>query len=335
MNGQAVNGALTDTPPFLGNESQSQDVDVVVLPVAYELTTSWGEGTANGPFACLEASSQVETWDDDLKIELEGQVEIATRPLLIPKSPNLKGQLLEIAETLSPDLIGSSFPLVLGGEHGLLPAILAGVADHPKISGDLSKLTVIQIDAHADLRDSLLGEKMSHACAARRSLDLGVGRLIQIGVRALSKEERTIIDNDSRVTCFKARNLICPVKDNGWESMLQLLDELNGPVHLSIDIDGLDGPLVPSTGTPVPGGLQYWHVIEIIETLFSSSNNEVISADINEIVGTSSDRLTPFSAALLAVKIVACVQQKGVTKIEQPPLTNPCFRLHALWEMIE
>ena len=171
----------------------------------------------------------------------------------------------------------------------------------------LSDLTIVQIDAHADLRDQLNGERLSHGTVIRRALDLGVGRVIQIGVRAYSMEEEELMRSEDRIQTWLARDLLSVSDGNlEWNRMIGSLSEISGPVWLTFDVDGLDGSLVPSTGTPVPGGLSHWGAVEVIESLFSSESCEVIGADVNEIVPGTEGSLTQFSAALIATKIVAC-----------------------------
>ena len=178
-------------------------------------------------------------------------------------------------------------------------------SDHPALEGDLGRLTVVQIDAHADLRSQLDGEPFSHACAAARALDLGVGRLLQVGVRAHSLEEQQRIDDDARITTWFARDVMAPRGgEANWASFIEVLKGLEGPVHLTFDIDGLDGTLVPATGTPVPGGLSYWHAVQAIEAMFSAPKATVISADVNEIARQDGTPLTQFTAAMVATKIV-------------------------------
>ena len=158
---------------------------------------------------------------------------------------------------------GHCFPLTLGGEHGILPPLVRAARQHPLVEGDLERLTVVQIDAHADLRDHLDGETYSHACASGRSLDLGIGRLLQVGIRAYSKEEAELIESDERITTFFAKDTQSTLHGaKHWSQWLETLSGVSGPVHLTIDIDGLDGSLVPATGTPVPGGLTYWQVLK-------------------------------------------------------------------------
>ena len=290
---------------FLGLPETGEDVDVVVLPLPYELTTSYGQGTAQGPAACIASSGHVELFDAELGIDLPASVKMYTAPEWDGEGGSLAQQLDNIASYLQPWYRGDCFPVVLGGEHGILPPLVHAARHHPLVDGDLSRLTVVQIDAHADLRPELDGEAYSHACAAGRSLDLGVGRLLQVGIRAYSKEEAEIIECDERITTFFARDTQSPTHgQESWKAWLSELSTLSGPVHLTVDIDGLDGSLVPATGTPVPGGLSYWQAIETIRAVFSAPNAVIISADINEIVAQEGSPITEFTAAMLATKAI-------------------------------
>ena len=165
-------------------------------------------------------------------------------------------------------------------------------------------MTIIQIDAHADLRDELDGEPYSHACAIARSLDEGALAVHQVGIRAYCLQEAMLIDNDDRIHTWFAREIMSPSTGAAvWSKWLESIKDITGPVHLTVDIDGLDGSLVPATGTPVPGGLTFWHTVETIEAVFA--NCQVISADVNEIVPQEYTPLTQFTAAMIATKITA------------------------------
>ena len=293
-------------PTFLGlPEDGTAAPDVVILPLPYELTTSYGQGTAEGPMACLEASAQVEVYEVMLGEDLPAGLAFRTEKPWTSDAGSLLEQLDDMEAFLRPWCSGDVFPMALGGEHGILPPLLAALRDHPALDGDLGRLTVVQIDAHADLRSQLDGEPFSHASAAARALDLGVGRLLQVGVRAHSLEEQQRIDDDARITTWFARDVMAPRGgETNWASFLEVLKGLEGPVHLTFDIDGLDGTLVPATGTPVPGGLSFWHAVQAIEAVFSAPKATVISADVNEIARQDGTPLTQFTAAMVATKIV-------------------------------
>jgi len=297
----------SDSTTFLGlKESDSGPWDIAVLQIPLEMTSSYGEGTRHGPLACVEASSQVELHDPILTSELPCGAEIHTAEPWSSDAPSLREQLDSIGEYVKPWIVGGQFPLILGGEHGILLPIVESLSSHHEIS-DLSDLTIVQIDAHADLRDQLNGERFSHGTVIRRSLDLGVGKVIQIGVRAFSEEEEALMSMDDRIETWFAKDLLAVSGGHlEWDSLISRIGDISGPVWITFDVDGLDGSLVPSTGTPVPGGLSHWGSVEIIEKIFSSEKCSVIGADVNEIVPGSDGPLTQFSAALIATKILAC-----------------------------
>lgn len=291
---------------FLGlPEDVSVSPDIVIVPLPYEMTTSYGQGTADGPKAFIEASTQVELFDVRVGEDLPAGMRFRTIEAWCSDAPTLRKQLNEMAVFASDFFHGDCFPLFIGGEHGILPPVVSASRVHPLIDGNLENLTIVQIDAHADLREELDGEVLSHACAASRSLDLGVGKLVQVGIRAFSKQEFELINTDNRISTFFARDVCSP--SNGltyWNEFIEEIKSITGPVHLSIDIDGLDGSLVPATGTPVPGGLGFWHIDELLIALFQGECT-VISADVNEIVEQKDNPLTQFTAAQIGTRIIS------------------------------
>ena len=144
---------------------------------------------------------------------------------------------------------------------------------------------------------------------------------MQFGIRAYSKEEEEMFMDDERIETYLARDILSP-SDNGkhWFEWLDKLGELKGPVWITLDLDGLDGNIVPATGTPVPGGLYFWQVVETIEKLFTNTNILVLGTDINEIVPDKNTPLTQFTAAMLATKTVALHLS---TKTETSAMKNP------------
>jgi agmatinase len=280
---------------FLGLADSTGDADIIIASIPYELTTSYGQGTAAGPAACIEASGQVELFDDLLGEELPAGAIIRTVEPWNGEGDTLQQQLDGIGNYAAQQYATGAFPIFLGGEHGILPGILRGCPQ---------KVTLIQIDAHADLRDELGGEPYSHACAIARSLDEGAIGVHQVGIRAYCRQEADYIESDDRVNTWFARDVMSPCTGaKAWGEWLESISQIEGPVHLTIDIDGLDGSLVPATGTPVPGGLSFWHVVQTIETAFANCN--IISADVNEIVAQEDTPLTQFTAAMIATKITA------------------------------
>ena len=286
---------------FLGLPEGQGTPDVAILSVPYELTSSYGQGSNKGPKATIAASAQVELYDALLPEDLPCGFQIRTAEAWNGEGGTLQEQLSGICEYVTPYLT-SSFPVILGGEHGMLPAIISAVSE----GINLKDLTIVQIDAHADLRDELEGDSFSHACAIRRSLDLGVGQILQIGIRAFAREEIEFADNDGRVQSWFARDILNPYGgEAAWRKWLDTLSRISGPVWLTLDMDGLDPAYVPTTGTPVPGGLAYWQIVETIETISTASDAKWIGADINEIVPDPNNNVTEFTAAMLATKIVS------------------------------
>ena len=285
---------------FLGLPEEEGEPDVTILSVPYELTSSYGQGSNEGPKATISASAQVELFDALLPKDLPCGFRIKTAEPWDGEGDSLREQLGGIREYVSNH--NSSFPVILGGEHGMLSAIMEAVGKDT----ELNQLTIVQIDAHADLRDELEGEPFSHACAARRVLDLGVGKILQIGIRAFSREEAEFAYTDDRVDSWLARDILNPQGGEvAWKDWLDAVSKIDGPVWLTLDMDGLDPVYVPTTGTPVPGGLSYWQVVETIETLASAPDSVWIGADVNEIVPDPTNNVTEFTAAMLVTKIVS------------------------------
>ena len=165
---------------FLGLPDIAGPADVIIASIPYELTTSYGQGTGQGPAACIEASGQVELYDDLLGEELPAGRIIRTVEPWDGEGASLQEQLDGISKYAEQQYASGAFPVFLGGEHGILPAVLRGYPE---------KVTLIQIDAHADLRNQYDGNKFSHATAIRRCLDFKNVKVISFGIRNLSKEE--------------------------------------------------------------------------------------------------------------------------------------------------
>ena len=297
-----------DSHTFLAlEESESGPWDIVILQIPLEMTVSYGTGTSKGPSSTIEASSQVETYSTFIRGDLPSGLVIRTLDPWTYEGPSLEAHLDSIESYVINGISGGAFPLLLGGEHGiLLPAIRA----LRKIGNfALENLTLVQVDAHADLRDELNGERFSHGTVVRRCLEEGIGRVLQIGVRAFSKEECIVMENDDRILSWMAKDIR---KNRAVESEItDFISEIQGPVWLSIDIDALDPSIVPATGTPVPGGLDYWFVNDLIEKLFSGNAN-VVGADVSEIA-PDDHGVTQFTAATIAASILAgiCYRNRG------------------------
>ena len=282
---------------FLDMEGAPLDeADVAILSVPYEGTVSYGGGTARGPQAILTAGPHLETFDEELAFDLDGGLRVATLPPITPDpAERPESYLARLKSACMGFGLCPPFPLTFGGEHSITPAVLGG------IRGDCSDVTVVQIDAHADLRDEYNGTKNNHACAMRRVLDLGVKQLVSIGIRSCTGEEFEMARDDHRITTWYAHELRAPGR---FEALLESLREIEGPVYFTVDIDGLDCTLCPATGTPQPGGLSWFEATDIARALVREGKAEVFGADIVEVAPMEQSQINEMVAAKLGFKIL-------------------------------
>ena len=257
-------------PNFLNLDEEASDADrsgVLILPLPLDITASWKRGTGDGPAAILAASHHIEFYDEELDAipwELVGG--IATQPTPeLPVDPAAASQVIfEIASSLvRPDRL----LLSLGGEHAVTaPLVRAHRAVWPALS-------VVQIDAHADLRDSYLGSPHNHACPMRRIVEDGVF-LTGIGIRSLDEPERRFIRGE-RSRLHLGHQVAGRLAEVAEEIIAGVPP---GPVYLTIDLDGFDPSVVPAVGTPVPGGLGWAETLAFVRRLCES--RPVVGADV-------------------------------------------------------
>ena len=283
-------GAFLRLPPQM---SDTPDPRVVVLPIPYEASTSYIQGTARGPVAIIEASSQVE-WFDESRGDEPCRAGLTTLPPL-----DCSGTPTEVVDRITDSVAGhvgeGRFVLSLGGEHTVTVGCARGSA-----GGEA--LTVVQIDAHADLRDEYRGSRWSHACVMRRLSDRFP--LLGIGIRSMSAEEGAFIENSPAVTIVPAGEVASARCEHDgcltWvERAIQAIDTER--VYLTVDLDGLDPSVVPAVGTPEPGGLLWNELLVFTRELFAS--RDVVSADVVELCPTPGSVTSDFAAARLAYKI--------------------------------
>ncbi len=264
--------------------------EVLIVPLPLEKTVSYGRGTCQGPRAILDASCQVELFDEETGVDFATGPKIHTLPPL-PADAALEACLAAIQECVATHR--QRFVLALGGEHTVSYGVLSGLVE------DLGTVTVVQIDAHADLADELGGRHWSHGTVMRRLWERGC-RLLQIGIRSLSRAEHELIGRGQRITTYYAHQL-----PQRWPEVLATLRGLAGPVYLSIDVDGLDPAVFPSTGTPQPGGLSWRQTMEIIRAVAVESSGHLIGGDVVELVAAPHGPGCDLSAARLAAKLLA------------------------------
>lgn len=274
--------------PLRADASRPEQARAVVIPFGLEASVSYGGGTSRGPATILAASHQLELFDDELEREAYADYGIAAlaEPLVATPVAAALEQLEGLVETV---VAAGRFPLVLGGEHSLTAGAIRPLARrHPD-------LMVLQIDAHADLRDGYLGEHWSHASAMRRVLDHGHVGLVSVGIRAISQGEFEFYRAN------RARIDIHWGKDRPRWNIEQIVARLAGkPVYLTIDIDGLDSAIMPATGTPTPGGLDWLGTLAIIRRAAEVST--IVGADLVELAPLPGLHACDYLAALLAYK---------------------------------
>ena len=283
---------LKNKDGFLGIDNKTKfNEKVVVVPFGLEKTVSYGGGTKNGPKEIIKASHQVELYDEELNYEPHKKIGIKTlKPFKIDK--NINKALKKISLINENILKKKKFPLVLGGEHSITPGCII------PFTKKFKNICLLHFDAHADLRESYLGEKFSHASAIRRCLDYKNVSLISFGIRNISEGEIPFLKkNSKRINIFWAKdkkkwNL------NTFKKMIK-----NKTVYLTFDVDGFDSSIMPATGTPEPGGLFWNESLEIIK--IAAKNSNIVGADINELAPIKGFNSYNFLVAKLAYKILA------------------------------
>jgi len=274
-------GALPEMPTF-------DSAAAIILPAPLDRTTSYTPGTRNGPREILNASAQVELWDEELGIDIHDRG-IFTLPEMDMTSGTMDDALRLLKQAAGRVLDQNKFLITLGGEHSITsPLVDAAVARH-------RGLTVLQIDAHADLRDSYQSQRHSHACAMRRTLDHAP--VVQVAIRNISAEEVDALPT-LRSTVFYDWNMR---DDPNWID--RVVASLGAsPVYITIDLDGLDPGMMPAVGTPEPGGLSWREITRLLRRTFEQ--RDVIACDVVELCPIPGFVSPNFIAARLVYKLL-------------------------------
>ena len=283
---------LSNKKGFLGVDNKFNFKEkAIVVPFGLEKTVSYGGGTKNGPKEIINASHQVELYDEELNCEPYKKIGIKTlKPFRINKS--IKKALSDMGKINEQILKRKLFPLTLGGEHSITPGCLI------PFTKKFKNICLLHFDAHADLRDSYEGEKFSHASAIRRCLDYKNVSVISFGIRNISESEIPFLKkNASRINIFWAKDK----KKWNLKKFKKLIK--NKTVYLTFDVDGLDSSIMPATGTPEPGGLLWDETLEIIK--IAAKNSNIVGADINELAPIKGFNSYNFLIAKLAYKILS------------------------------
>jgi agmatinase len=294
---------MTTPDNFLGLETDFSALDragVLVLPIPFEATVSYGGGTAAGPEAIITASQQVELYDREYDLEPALQYGVHTLPALdLPDDP--AAAVNAIRTTVANAARSGKLVVGLGGEHTISAGVGRGLLD--ALGGPL---TVVQIDAHSDLRDEYEDSPYSHACVARRLLDdPAVEQVLQLGIRSVCPEEVAYVRaHPDRARVWYAEQ----VHDGNWRD--EFIARVQGRrVFLTIDVDGLDPAIVPATGTPEPDGLTWSETLNILRTLNAYAT--VIGMDCVELAPAPGLHMAEFAVAKLVYKAISYIMMRG------------------------
>lgn len=274
-----------------------QKAKAVIFPVPYNSTTYWKSGTKDGPQAIIEASRHVELYDIEAKKDFSKEG-IFTMDPLEPSKNSPKETILRIKAVMDEILKDGKFPFMLGGEHSITFGAVKSFKEK------FSDFSVLQIDAHTDLRDEFEGTKYHHACVMRRIKELKIPTT-QVGIRSISEDEMGYIKRGGIKNIFYAPET--PIKE--------IIDSLEKNVYLTFDIDALDTSIMPATGTPEPGGLGWYQVLNLIKEV--SKERRIIGADLVELDPVPGLSASDFLAAKLVYKIIGYVlssQEKYMPK---------------------
>lgn len=278
-------GAL---PPEL---SRAEDSRIVVLPVPYEGTTTYRAGCRMGPTAVIDASTNMELYDEDLRCDPSEMGIHTSAPLDVVDDPEeMVGRLDAVA---SAHLSRGKFVTALGGEHTVSLGMVRAIRHV------YSPLSVLFLDAHADFRQSYRGNKYNHACVARRVSELC--HLVQAGVRSLSEEEAHAL-GEEKITTFWASDFRGSRVAGGCGGLIErLVDKLKENVYVSIDVDVFDPSFMPAVGTPEPGGLLWDEVLELLRAVAGERN--LVGLDLVELAPVDGLVHPQFAAARLLYKV--------------------------------
>ena len=285
---------LDSTKNFLGIQDASafsyESAKVVVQLLPYEHTSSYRLGSEAGPEAILEASHYVEYYDEELELETYKQLGIATQtPLSFSNKVDLDAMKLIEANTLKHLSLGK-FIVSLGSEHTVSFGIVKAIKQR------YQNVSVLQIDAHSDLRDEYEGNVFSHACVMARVHELDIP-ITQVGIRAQCIEEADLIKRSPSIQTFYDHQV-----DQLNDLEAQINTHLTDEVYITIDADGIDPAVVPGVGTPEPGGLSYHRLLRLLKDI--CTNKKIIGFDIVECAPIDGQIQSQYVLAKLAYKIL-------------------------------
>jgi len=258
---------------------------IAILPVPYDGTSTWIKGADKGPAALIEASGTLEIHDIETGTDVSKKGIFTLPPVTENNSPKMMSKAVELAmEGLLKD---KKFPVLIGGEHSVsVGAINAIAKQYPNV-------TILQFDAHADLRKTYEGSEYNHACAMHKAME--VAPIVQVGIRSMCEEESVFVKPEKMFFRYQLR------QNPAWQK--DVLNQLSKDVYITIDLDVFDPSIMPSTGTPEPDGLLYHDVLSMIKLVANQCN--IIGIDVVELCPNKSNKAPDFLAAKLVYQILS------------------------------
>jgi len=265
--------------------SNPNDAKMVIIPVAYDGTSTWRKGADKGPRAIIEASANMELYDIETGSEVYKRGIFTEEPIAGEISTT---EMIEtVAEMVKYHLERDKFTVVIGGEHSVS---VGSIKAH---RGQYANLTVLQLDAHADLREEYNGSKYNHACVMARVKELCP--IVQVGIRGMDYSEKDSMDSSKT---FFARDIY---DNTDW--IKKVVSRLSGDVYITIDLDVFDPSIMPSTGTPEPGGLLWYDVLALLKAVSEKKN--IVGFDVVELCPDGRNKAPDFLAAKLIYKLLS------------------------------
>ncbi|MEY8850131.1 agmatinase [Psychroserpens sp. XS_ASV72] len=264
--------------------SKLESSKIVLIPVPYDGTSTWQKGADKGPQAFLHASENMELYDIETETEVYKHGVYLSEPVTENASP--EAMVDAVHKVVKSYIKKNKFVTIFGGEHSI------SIGTIRAFNESFNNLTVLQLDAHADLRQTYEGSKCNHACALYEASQNT--NLIQVGIRSMDVIETTVMDNDK--TYFAHEMAV----DDNW--MDSALDQMTNNVFITIDLDVFDPSILPSTGTPEPGGLLWYETLDFLKQVFEEKN--VVGFDIVELCPNPNEKSSDFLAAKLYYKLL-------------------------------
>lgn len=267
---------------------------IVILPIPYDKTSTWGKGADKGPEAIIDASANMELYDieTDSTPYLNGI--FTDKPIITNSSPDK--MVIDAKKAVEKHLSNNKFVVSIGGEHSVTNGPVQAY------SKKFKNLSVLQLDAHTDLRPSYHGSKYSHASIMSRVKELCP--IVQVGIRSMDIEEKKYFSKDR---IFFAKDIY---NNDSW--MDKAVSKLSKDVYITIDLDVFDPSILPSTGTPEPGGMRYYHILNFLKKVIKQRN--VVGFDVVELAPVKHERSSDFLASKLIYSLLAYKFSSGDLK---------------------